>query len=105
MFYRQEQHIFCLIDRCIRCCAGLDIPDNTMTSILDACHQCWMQTGPAKVFYSDGGGALTDVAAKAVLKAEGTELRIRARGLHAATNEARSGRLRHLLRAMEAELN
>eukprot|EP00959_Pyramimonas_sp_CCMP1952_P233455 4879044-Pyramimonas_sp.AAC.1 len=64
-----------------------------------------MQFGPAKVLYSDGESALNNDAAKAVLKATGTELRKRARGQHAATIEARNGILRHLLRAMEAELN
>eukprot|EP00959_Pyramimonas_sp_CCMP1952_P296061 6192937-Pyramimonas_sp.AAC.1 len=64
-----------------------------------------MQFGPAKVLYSDGEGALNNDPAKAVLKAEGTELRIRARGQHASTIEARTGIPRHLLHAMEAELN
>eukprot|EP00959_Pyramimonas_sp_CCMP1952_P207116 4332593-Pyramimonas_sp.AAC.1 len=64
-----------------------------------------MQFGPAKVLYSDGEGALHNDAAKAVLKAKGAELRIRARGQRAATIEARSGILRHLLHVMEAGLN
>eukprot|EP00959_Pyramimonas_sp_CCMP1952_P380732 7976929-Pyramimonas_sp.AAC.1 len=64
-----------------------------------------MQFGPAKVLYSDKEGALNKGAAKAVLEAEGIELRMRARGLRAITIEARSGVLRHLLRAVEAELN
>eukprot|EP00959_Pyramimonas_sp_CCMP1952_P202516 4235073-Pyramimonas_sp.AAC.1 len=76
-----------------------------MTSILDAYHQCRMQLGPAKVLYSDGEGALNNDTAKAVLKAKGTELRIRARGQHATTIEARNGVLRHLLHVIVAELN
>eukprot|EP00959_Pyramimonas_sp_CCMP1952_P315357 6600283-Pyramimonas_sp.AAC.1 len=64
-----------------------------------------MQFGPAKVLYSDGEGALNNGTAKTVLKATGTELRMRARGQHATTIEARHGILRHLLHAMEAELN
>eukprot|EP00959_Pyramimonas_sp_CCMP1952_P145332 3042766-Pyramimonas_sp.AAC.2 len=60
-----------------------------MTSILDAYHQCWMQFGPAKVFYSDGEGALNNDIAKAVFKANGAELRMRSRGQLAATIEAR----------------
>eukprot|EP00959_Pyramimonas_sp_CCMP1952_P387093 8112428-Pyramimonas_sp.AAC.1 len=36
---------------------------------------------------------------------KGTALRIRARGQHATTIEARNGILRHLLHVMEAELN
>eukprot|EP00959_Pyramimonas_sp_CCMP1952_P433215 9071918-Pyramimonas_sp.AAC.1 len=64
-----------------------------------------MQFGPAKVLYSDGGGALNNNTAKTVLKAKGVELRIRARGQLAAAIEARSGILRHLLRSIEAELN
>eukprot|EP00959_Pyramimonas_sp_CCMP1952_P357614 7487753-Pyramimonas_sp.AAC.1 len=83
----------------------MEIPDKTMTSILDAYHQCWMQFGLAKALYSDGGGALNNDPAKAVLKAKGAELRIRARGQHATTIEARSGILCHLLHVMEAELN
>eukprot|EP00959_Pyramimonas_sp_CCMP1952_P006053 126693-Pyramimonas_sp.AAC.1 len=63
-----------------------------------------MQFGPAKVLYSDGEGALNNDTAKAVLKAKGTELWIRARGQRATTIEARNGILRHLLHAMEAEL-
>eukprot|EP00959_Pyramimonas_sp_CCMP1952_P463874 9485658-Pyramimonas_sp.AAC.1 len=75
-----------------------------MTSILDAYHQCWMQCGIAKVLYSDGEGALNNDAAKAVLKAEGAELRMRARGQRARTIGARSCILRHVLRVMETEL-
>eukprot|EP00959_Pyramimonas_sp_CCMP1952_P225992 4726087-Pyramimonas_sp.AAC.1 len=76
-----------------------------MTTILDAYHPCWMQFGPAKVLYSDGEDALNHDTAKAVLKAKGTELRIRARGQHATTIEARNGIIRHLLHVVEAELN
>eukprot|EP00959_Pyramimonas_sp_CCMP1952_P270555 5656161-Pyramimonas_sp.AAC.1 len=76
-----------------------------MTTILVAYHQCWMQFGPAKVLYSDGEGALNNDTAKTVLKAKGTELRIRARGHHATTIEARNGILRRLLHVMEAQLN
>eukprot|EP00959_Pyramimonas_sp_CCMP1952_P053253 1113970-Pyramimonas_sp.AAC.1 len=79
----------------------MEIPDETMTSILDAYHQCWMQFG----LYSDGEGALINDTEKAVLMGKGTELRIRARGQRAATIEARNDRLRHLLHVMEAELN
>eukprot|EP00959_Pyramimonas_sp_CCMP1952_P102184 2137523-Pyramimonas_sp.AAC.1 len=64
MFYRQEHKIFHIIDRCIRSATGIEIPD-TMTSILDANHQCWVQFGPAKVLYSDGEGALNNDTAKA----------------------------------------
>eukprot|EP00959_Pyramimonas_sp_CCMP1952_P015803 334173-Pyramimonas_sp.AAC.1 len=60
MFYNQENDVFHIIDRCIRHGAGIEIPGKTMTSILDACHHCGMQLGPAKVFYSDGEGALND---------------------------------------------
>eukprot|EP00959_Pyramimonas_sp_CCMP1952_P021644 456535-Pyramimonas_sp.AAC.1 len=51
------------------------MPDKTMSSFLDACHQCGMQFGPAKEFYSDGEGALNNDTAKTVLKAKGTEPR------------------------------
>eukprot|EP00959_Pyramimonas_sp_CCMP1952_P110220 2306014-Pyramimonas_sp.AAC.1 len=67
------------------------------SSVLDA-------AGLAKALYSDAEGALNKDAAKAVLKANGTEL-IRARGQHATTIEARNGVLRNLLHVMEAELN
>eukprot|EP00959_Pyramimonas_sp_CCMP1952_P252589 5277467-Pyramimonas_sp.AAC.1 len=94
MFCKQEQ-IFHIIDRCMRYATGMEIPGKTMTTILDAYHQCWMQIGPAEVFYFDGEGALNNGTAKAVLKAKGTELRTRARGQHATTTEARNGILRH----------
>eukprot|EP00959_Pyramimonas_sp_CCMP1952_P039197 820523-Pyramimonas_sp.AAC.1 len=42
MFYKQENQIFHIIDRCIRYATGIGKPDKTMTSILDAYHQCWM---------------------------------------------------------------
>eukprot|EP00959_Pyramimonas_sp_CCMP1952_P308815 6462742-Pyramimonas_sp.AAC.1 len=84
----------------------MEIPDKTMTSILDACREkCWMQFWRAKVLYSDGEGAFNNDAAKAVLKAKGTEVRMRAPGQRATTIEARNGILRHLLHVMEAELN
>eukprot|EP00959_Pyramimonas_sp_CCMP1952_P162815 3403632-Pyramimonas_sp.AAC.1 len=105
MFYKQEHNLFHIIHRCMRYATGIEIPGKTMTTILDADHQCWMHFGPAKVFYSDGEGALNNDIAEAVLKAKGTELRIRARGQHAIEIETRNGILRQLLRAMEAELN
>eukprot|EP00959_Pyramimonas_sp_CCMP1952_P080833 1688670-Pyramimonas_sp.AAC.1 len=69
MFYIQERSIFHTIDRCIRYATGIQIPDKTMTSILDAYHQCWVQFGPAKALYSYGEDALNNDTAKAVLKA------------------------------------
>eukprot|EP00959_Pyramimonas_sp_CCMP1952_P293794 6144665-Pyramimonas_sp.AAC.1 len=75
-----------------------------MAISLDASHQCWMQVGPAKAFYSDGEGALKGDVAKAAPMAKSAELWARARGQRAATREARNGRLRHLLRVVEAEL-
>eukprot|EP00959_Pyramimonas_sp_CCMP1952_P327278 6851488-Pyramimonas_sp.AAC.1 len=48
MFYKREHNIFHVIDRCIRYATGMELPDKTMTIILDAYHQCWMQFGPAK---------------------------------------------------------
>eukprot|EP00959_Pyramimonas_sp_CCMP1952_P186024 3889777-Pyramimonas_sp.AAC.1 len=79
--------------------------DKTMTGILGAHHQCWTQFGPARVLYSDGEGAFNIDTAKAVLKAKGSELRVRARGQRATTIEARNGILRYLRHVMEAELN
>eukprot|EP00959_Pyramimonas_sp_CCMP1952_P377107 7898854-Pyramimonas_sp.AAC.1 len=70
VFYKQQHHIFHIIDRCIRYATGMEIPDKTMTTILDAYHQCWMQSGPAKVLYSVGEGTLKNDTAKAVLKAK-----------------------------------
>eukprot|EP00959_Pyramimonas_sp_CCMP1952_P394013 8255860-Pyramimonas_sp.AAC.1 len=105
MFYKQEHNTFHIIDRCIRYATGMENPGKTRTTILDAHHQCWVQFGPAEVLYSDGKGGLNKDTAKADLKAKGIELRVRARGQHAATTEARNGILRHLLHAMEAELN
>eukprot|EP00959_Pyramimonas_sp_CCMP1952_P266542 5572328-Pyramimonas_sp.AAC.1 len=43
MFFEQERNILHIIDRCIRYATGTEIPDKTMTSILDAYHLCWMQ--------------------------------------------------------------
>eukprot|EP00959_Pyramimonas_sp_CCMP1952_P418321 8763520-Pyramimonas_sp.AAC.1 len=106
MFYKQEHNTINIMDRCIRYATGSEIPAKTMTSILDAYHQCWMQFGPVKVLYFDGADTtLNNDTAKEVLKAKGTELRIRALRQHAATMEARNDILRHLLHAMEAELN
>eukprot|EP00959_Pyramimonas_sp_CCMP1952_P190219 3979175-Pyramimonas_sp.AAC.1 len=68
-----------------------------MTSILDAYHQCRMQFGPANVLYSDGEGALNNDTAKAVLEAEGTELRIRARGQRATTLETQKWHITPIL--------
>eukprot|EP00959_Pyramimonas_sp_CCMP1952_P332932 6971763-Pyramimonas_sp.AAC.1 len=48
MFYKQEHTIFHIIDRCPRSATGMELPDTSMTTILDAYHQCWMQFGPAK---------------------------------------------------------
>eukprot|EP00959_Pyramimonas_sp_CCMP1952_P040294 842697-Pyramimonas_sp.AAC.1 len=70
--------MFHSIDRCIRYAAGVEIPDKTMKSILDAYYQCWMQIRPAKVLDSDEEGALNNDTAKAVFEAKGIELRIRA---------------------------
>eukprot|EP00959_Pyramimonas_sp_CCMP1952_P243314 5085904-Pyramimonas_sp.AAC.1 len=83
----------------------MEIPEKTMTSILDAYHQCWMQLGLAKVLYSDGEGTLNNYTAQAVLETKGAELRIRARGQHGTTIEARHGILPHLFHVMGAELN
>ena len=103
-FYKQENSVFHIVDRCIRFGAGMEISDKSMTQVLNAYHQCWMQFGPAKVLYSDGEGALNNDTAEAALKAKGTELRIRARGQHATTIEARNGILRHLIHVVESEL-
>eukprot|EP00959_Pyramimonas_sp_CCMP1952_P316973 6634629-Pyramimonas_sp.AAC.1 len=83
----------------------MEVPDKTMAIVLDACHQCWMQLGPAEVLNSDAEGALNNDTAKAVLKAKCIELRVRARGQRAATIEARNGISRNLLHVMEAELS
>eukprot|EP00959_Pyramimonas_sp_CCMP1952_P099137 2072708-Pyramimonas_sp.AAC.1 len=48
MSYKQEHNRFHSIDRCIRYATGMEMPDKTVTTILDAFHQCWMQFGPAK---------------------------------------------------------
>eukprot|EP00959_Pyramimonas_sp_CCMP1952_P042699 892829-Pyramimonas_sp.AAC.2 len=91
MFYKQGHRVFYIIERSIRYGAGTEIPGKTMASILDAHHQCQMQVGPAEALYSDGGGALNNDAAKAVLMARGIELGIRARAQRATTIPARSG--------------
>eukprot|EP00959_Pyramimonas_sp_CCMP1952_P288635 6035999-Pyramimonas_sp.AAC.1 len=48
MFYKQKDNIFHVLDRCIRYATGIEIPGETMISILDAYLQCWTQFGPAK---------------------------------------------------------
>eukprot|EP00959_Pyramimonas_sp_CCMP1952_P219026 4579532-Pyramimonas_sp.AAC.1 len=48
MLYKQEHETCHSIDRCIRYATGMEIPEKTITSILDAHHQCWMRFGPAK---------------------------------------------------------
>ena len=53
---------------------------------------------------SDGEGALNNDTARGILKHKGTELRIRARGQHATTIEARNGILRHTMHLMEEDL-
>eukprot|EP00959_Pyramimonas_sp_CCMP1952_P211441 4425072-Pyramimonas_sp.AAC.1 len=105
VFYKQEHRVFRMIGRCIRYGAGVETCYETMPSILDGHHQCWMQLGPAEVLYYDGEGALNDGAAKAALKAEGAALRMRARGQRATTMEVRNDISRHLLHFTEAELN
>eukprot|EP00959_Pyramimonas_sp_CCMP1952_P383428 8034591-Pyramimonas_sp.AAC.1 len=47
MLYKQEPTIFYTIHRCIRYATGMEMPEKTMTSFLDANQQCWMQFGPA----------------------------------------------------------
>eukprot|EP00959_Pyramimonas_sp_CCMP1952_P078485 1640403-Pyramimonas_sp.AAC.1 len=74
MFYNQEHHIFHITDRCIRFAIGIEIPDESMASILDAYHQCWMQLGPAQALYYDGEGALNIDTAKAVLRQKALHL-------------------------------
>eukprot|EP00959_Pyramimonas_sp_CCMP1952_P243053 5080653-Pyramimonas_sp.AAC.1 len=49
----------------------------------------------AQAPHSDCEAALNNVAANSTAKAKGTVLRIRDRGQHATTIEARSGMLRH----------
>ena len=72
-----------------------------MASLMYAYHQVWMHHGPARFLYSDGEGALSNPTATELLRAKGTELRIRARGQHATSIESRSGILRHTMHVME----
>ena len=104
LFYKSEHKVFHIIDRCIRFAEATEVPDKTMNTLIDAYHGTWMRHGPAEVLYSDGEGALNNETAKALLRHKGTELRIRARGQHATTIEARNGILRHLLHVMEEDL-
>eukprot|EP00959_Pyramimonas_sp_CCMP1952_P109639 2293403-Pyramimonas_sp.AAC.1 len=68
-----------------------------MLAELGAYHNCWRQRGPAAAMHSDGEGARNKDAAKSILNAKGTELRIRARSQRATTVEARNGIPRHTL--------
>eukprot|EP00959_Pyramimonas_sp_CCMP1952_P220672 4613727-Pyramimonas_sp.AAC.1 len=51
MFDKQEHKVFRRIDRCSRYGAGIEMPDQTIDSILDAHHLCRMQ-----LLYSDADG-------------------------------------------------
>eukprot|EP00959_Pyramimonas_sp_CCMP1952_P061410 1283224-Pyramimonas_sp.AAC.1 len=62
-----------------------------------------MQRGPATATHSGGEGAFNHDGAKASLRAKCAELRIRARGQHAATIEARNGVPRRTTHVMEEE--
>ena len=104
MFYKSKHIVFHIVDRCIRFAEGIEIPDRFMDTVIDAYCSTWMRHGPANILYSDGEGALNNDKAKAIMKHKGTELRIRARGQHATTIEARNGILRHLLHVMEEDL-
>eukprot|EP00959_Pyramimonas_sp_CCMP1952_P402390 8432547-Pyramimonas_sp.AAC.1 len=96
MFYEQEQHISCHPSLYSICHWNRDTRQN------DTQHLRFI---PSKDLYSDGEGAVNNDTAKSVFKAKGTERRIRARGQHATTTEARNGILCHLLHAIETELN
>ena len=100
MFYKGKS-VFHIIDRCIRFAAGQEMPDKTMTSLMEAYHQVWMQHGPANILYSDGEGAFSNPTAKEILKFKGTELRMRARGQHATSIASINGILRHTMHVME----
>ena len=104
MFYKSEHKVFHIIDRCIRWAAATEVPDRHLNTLVDAYHTTWMRHGPAEVLYSDGEGALNNDTANAIFKGKGTELRIRVRGQHATTIEARSGILFHLQHVMEEDL-
>ena len=75
-----------------------------MTTLLDAFDRIWNTYGYPQTLYSDGEGAFNNPTAKAQLASKGTDLRIRARGQHATTVEARNGLLRHTMHHIEQEL-
>eukprot|EP00959_Pyramimonas_sp_CCMP1952_P115669 2418230-Pyramimonas_sp.AAC.1 len=97
----QEHNTFHIIDRCIRYATGVEKPDKKgcqslrcVPSVLDA-----IRTFQSTLLRREG--ALNADNTKAVHKAKGTELRMRARGQRARTLKARSGILRHLLHVMK----
>eukprot|EP00959_Pyramimonas_sp_CCMP1952_P373552 7823405-Pyramimonas_sp.AAC.1 len=65
---------------------------NLIKGVCDTCRECrvWDKLGHAVMpSIALPGKCLNDDTARAVLKAKGTELRMRARGQHATTIEAR----------------
>eukprot|EP00959_Pyramimonas_sp_CCMP1952_P439011 9190771-Pyramimonas_sp.AAC.1 len=48
MFYTHKHKMRQIIDCCMRYATGMEVSVKTMTSILDAYQQCWIQFGPAK---------------------------------------------------------
>eukprot|EP00959_Pyramimonas_sp_CCMP1952_P218133 4562395-Pyramimonas_sp.AAC.1 len=75
-----------------------------MHTLLNALDQIWGIYSYPKILYSDGEGAFNNPTAKHILASRGTDLRIRARGQHATTIEARNGLLRHTMHHIEQEL-
>eukprot|EP00959_Pyramimonas_sp_CCMP1952_P469611 9495238-Pyramimonas_sp.AAC.1 len=63
-----------MIDQCMRSAAGHEIPDKTITSVLDACHHARLRRGPAEVLCSNGGGTLNRDTARDILEHGGTQL-------------------------------
>ena len=66
----KKHTVFHVVDRCIRFGAGQEVPDKTMTLLMDAYLQVWMHHGPAEVLYSDGEGALSNPTPKGSPKSE-----------------------------------
>ena len=104
LFFYKKHIVFGIIGRCIRYANGLEIPNKTKDTLLEAYMDAWATNEPAMVMHCDGEGGLNNDDAREQLTSMGTELRVRASGQHATVIEARNGMLRGVMHVMEEDL-
>ena len=104
LFFYKKHIVFGIIDRCIRYANGLEIPNKTKDTLLEAYMDARATNKPAMVMHCDGEGGLNNDDAREQLTSMGTELRVRASGQHANVIEARNGMLRGVMHVMEEDL-